>query len=413
MAAKAITDAGIAQVAKLYAEENGVQTNCAKRLGVSRSTFQSRLYTARARRPDLFTEVDAAIAKVAEPAPRTVDDDVKEHRVVAETRAVKSRLRDSTRLIADLQDRIKDLEWAANASYEPAKWATPARSAKKAEHMPYLLTSDFHCGEVVRADETEAGYGYDSNLFVRRYRHMIDTTIYLSFDHAGRDWSFPGIIYARGGDLISGQLHPELIETDDMTPLEAVRLVAEEEMGGIRKLAEAFGRVEVKSFGSAGNHDRNLFKPTTKNAAGHSYDTLVEYMLRREFANDKRITFQTSRSFDVRFPVYDQTILLTHGDRMGSRGGQGFIGPAATILRGVQKVMQEQAALGFHINAVHHGHFHYPMTLPFVISNGLMPGYTEYAKQFRMRPQPPQQMLCFFHPRRGVVDYKPIILTDA
>jgi len=305
------------------------------------------------------------------------------------------------------------LEWAGNASYSPAEWATPARKAGKAEHMPYLLTSDFHCGEVVKAEETDASYGYDSATFQRRYRLMIDTAIYLATKHSGENWKFPGFIYARGGDIISGQLHPELIETDDLTPLEAVQMVAEEEMGGVRKLLDAFGRVEVKSFGAGGNHDRDLFKPTTKRAAAHSYDYLVEVMLRREFKRNSRVTFQTSRSFDVRFPIYEMNILLTHGDRMGSRGGQGFIGPAATILRGVQKVMQEQLALGHRVDRVDHGHFHYPMILPFVLSNGSMPGYTEYAKQFRMRPQPPQQVLCFHHPRRGVVDYKPIVLTDA
>jgi hypothetical protein len=97
---------------------------------------------------------------------------------------------------------------------------------------------------------------------------------------------------------------------------------------------------------------------------------------------------------------------------MGSRGGQGFIGPAATILRGVQKVLMEQAALGHHIDAVHHGHFHYPMVLPFVLSNGCMPGYSEFAKQFRMRPEPPQQFLAYYHPGRGMVDIKPIFLEE-
>jgi hypothetical protein len=278
--------------------------------------------------------------------------------------------------------------------------------------MPYLLTSDFQIGEVIRADETEAGYGYDSSVFRSRYRRMIDTTIYLAFQHGGQGWTYPGIIYARGGDTISGAIHDELKETDDLTPIEAVECAFEEESAGIHKLADAFGKVEVKTPGSAGNHDRNLMKPTTKKASAHSYDRLIAYMLRREFNTDKRVTFQTSRSFDVRFPIYNKTILLTHGDRMGSGGGQGFVGPAATILRGVQKVLMEQAALGFHVDRVDHGHFHYPMLLDFVLSNGCMPGYSEFAKQFRMRPTPPQQSLLFHHPKRGMVDFKPIHLAE-
>jgi hypothetical protein len=140
---------------------------------------------------------------------------------------------------------------------------------------------------------------------------------------------------------------------------------------------------------------------------------LVSFMLQREFAKDKRVTFQTSRSFDVVYPIYDKTILLTHGDRIGSGGGQGFIGPAATILRGAQKVIQEQAALGRVIDRVDMGHFHTFIYYVWVLCNGSVPGYSEYAKSFRMRPQDPIQTLLFHHPKHGVVDVRPINLRDA
>jgi hypothetical protein len=257
----------------------------------------------------------------------------------------------------------------------------------------------FRLGEVIRAEETEAGYGYDSAIFRRRYRRLIDTVIYLSFHHGGQGWHFPGIIYSRGGDTISGGIHDELRETDDLTPIEAVELAFEEESAGIEKLAQAFGKVDVKTPGSAGNHDRNTIKPQSKKASAHSYDRLIAYMLRRHFRNDKRVTFQTSESFDVYFPIYDRKVLLTHGDRMGSRGGQGFIGPLATIMRGAQKVIAEQAALGRHVDEVHHGHFHTEAYIGWVLSNGCLPGYSEYAKAFRMRPAPPQQFLGLLPPQ--------------
>jgi predicted heme/steroid binding protein len=38
------------------------------------------------------------------------------------------------------------------------------RVNRKREHMPELFTSDFQVGEVIRASETEAGYGYDPRL---------------------------------------------------------------------------------------------------------------------------------------------------------------------------------------------------------------------------------------------------------
>lgn len=400
----------VKHTASLFNKFKGNTAAASRAAKLSRTTFQGRIDKIRQTNPELLKKFPPATQVKAS---RTLAEDVVAHRDTEAQNSSRAKLKDAIKEIADLEQRLKDLEWAAKASFEPAKWTLPNHPHKKREHTPYLLTSDFQVGEVIRAEETEAGYGYNSDIFRRRYRRMIDTTIYLSTEHGGKLWTYPGIIYARGGDTISGGIHEELRDTDDLTPIEACEVVFEEESAGITKLAEAFGRVDVKSPGSAGNHDRTTMKPRTKKTTAYSYDRLISYMLRRHFRTDPRVHFQVSESFDVSFAIYGMNILLTHGDRIGSRGGQGFIGPAATILRGAQKVIMEQAALGRRVDRVDMGHHHYPMALDWVTCNGCLPGYSEFAKSFRMRPTPPIQMLMYHHPRRGVVDIKPINLTEA
>lgn len=377
---------------------------------LSYDTFRERLADARKVFPQLLGDFTQ---EATEKADRTLEDRLTEDRALKDAATSKAHLKDALGKITNLEDKLRDYQYAGNTSLKPALWTLPEHDRQKREHTPYLLTSDFQVGEVIKADETETGYGYDTETFIRRYRKLIETTIYLSFDHAGSDWTYPGIIYARGGDTISGGIHEELQDTDDLTPIEAVEVVFEQEAAGITLLADAFGKVDVKSPDAAGNHDRNTHKPRSKNASGHSYDRLISYMLKRHFMNDDRVTFQTSPSFDVFFPIYDMNILLTHGDRIGSGGGTGFIGPAANIMKGAQKVIAEQAAIGRKVDRVDMGHFHTPICLDWVICNGCLPGYSEYAKSFRMRPSPPQQFLLYHHPKRGVVDIKPITLTDA
>lgn len=394
-------------IAQAYAKAGGEVTKAARLLGIPRRTAWDRVNAAKDMSPDLFPEIPRAA-----PPKQTVGElatDAKEKETQASLRA---KLKDTLRLVGTLREQIDSLKGSSNMGFTPASWTLSSHTAKKQEHTPVLLTSDFQLGEVIRPEETEAGYGYDHNIFRRRYRAMIDTTIYLSFSHAGKNWNYPGIVYERGGDTLSGGIHDELRETDDLTPIEAVQVAFEEESAGIAKLAEAFGHVDVKTPGAGGNHDRNTFKPRAKRAVAHNYDYLIAFMLANHFRGDKRVTFQTSESFDVFYPVYRQNILLTHGDRLGSGGGQGFIGPLATILRGGQKTIMEQAALGRQVHQIHHGHFHTPNVNDWIVSNGTIAGYSEYAKAFRMRPTPPQQFLLYYHAKRGMVDVKPIILLE-
>ena len=361
--------------------------------------------------PSMFKKFEPALGGTPRPVvQRTVAQDTELHRAQQEARESTAKYKDAVREMALLQDRLKDLEWANNVSFKPAEWTFVERVNRKREHIPELFTSDLQVGEVIRETETEAGYGYSPEIFCTRYRRMIDTVDYLAHHHGGNGWVYPGIIYLRGGDTIDGNIHPEDSGEMTLSPLQCVELVAEEEAAGIEKLADAFGKVDVKTPGAAGNHDRTNKKPVSKKAFANNYDRLIHKMLVNNFRKDKRVTFQTSESFDVRYPIYDQQIILTHGDRMSGGGGTGFIGPTANILKGWQKVAEEQAALGFVIHQLRTGHYHTPFWTPRGWSNGCMPGYSEFAKSFRMRPTPPMQLFGFHHHKRGLVDMKPLVL---
>lgn len=373
----------------------------------------SALQGVESRYPAEWAQAMGADPEIPPPAPsaetpRTLEDDLTLLRARETATASRSRLKEAYARIKALEDELEDYRRLSRSGARPAEW-TVQPSAIGREHIPYLFTSDFQIGEVIRPEEIDLAHGYDVEIFRRRYRQLVSTAIDLALNHQA-GWTYPGVIYARGGDTISGAIHDELRETDQVTPIEAVEIAFEEEAAGIRQLADAFGRVDVKSTG--GNHDRDTRKPQAKRATAHSLDRLVAYMLGREFKDDPRISFQTSESPDVYFAVYETRILLTHGDKIGSRGGQGYVGPAATIMRGAQKILMEQMALGRLVHEVHVGHFHTPMQLGCALANGCLPGYSEFAKTLRVRPEAPSQWLVFYHPRYGAVDWKKIWLEE-
>lgn len=392
---------------------NWNRKDAAAALGIKYATLRSRIPIIEQAFPQLVMEQNE---RVRADENRTLDEDVAIKRAEESKRATEAKYRDAVRQMSELQQRISELEWADNVKLEPSPWTfNTSADKRKSPHMPVLLFSDAQVGEVVRKEETDAPWDYNSDIFVKRYRHMIRMTLDLGLNHGGSRWSYPGVIYGRGGDNASGGLHEDLRELgEDSTVIQQCELLAEEESTGIRNLAQGYGRVEIQTPGAAGNHDRNTLKPRSKLAWARTYDRLIHKLLVNEFKSDKRVSFHISKSPDIRFPVFNKTICLTHGDKTGTGGGQGFAGPILPIIRGWHKVHAEQARLGFHVDEVWTGHYHTPFAVPgYGLSNGSFTGYTEYGKQYRSTPQPPLQYLTFWHPTHGCVDVRPIYLAAA
>lgn len=305
----------------------------------------------------------------------------------------------------DLRRSVFEL---AEQPIDPPRWTfEPAKSVDSTPGIPVLFASDFQWGEVIKANELDGINAFNNKVASARYKRLIERTIDLCFAHMVNP-KYPGILYLRGGDMVSGDIHQELRETNDLQSIPAAIDLIEHEAAGIRALAERFGKVWVISV--PGNHGRTTIKPHAKQYVETNYDYLIAVMLEREFRSDSRVQFMTPMSGDARFKVYDWAFVLTHGDRIGSSGGQGFIGPAATITRGMKKLVDYYAALRQHVDYCLVGHFHTAMELEYGFANGSLPGYSEYAKTFRARPQPPTQWLLFVHPRNGITARWKILL---
>lgn len=304
-------------------------------------------------------------------------------------------------------DEANDVRRAAfglgPAHVKPSRWSALKLDKSGRRETPVLLTSDFQIGEVVRAGDTPSGNEYSIEVFRKRYRRLVERAIALVEEHHGGADHF---VYLRGGDTISGGIHEELADTDEVPPPVQARIAIEEESAGIRRLLDAFGKVYVYSV--CGNHDRIHPKPRAKRYTDNSYEVLIQYGLEAQFTDprtgrpDPRVIFRTDSTGDLLFDVRGFLFLLTHGDRIGTGGGQGFIGPVAPITRGVQKVIAQYAGLGVHIDCVLGGHYHTSVETQHCLFNNTLVGDSEYAHaKIRAPIAPPSQTLFFVHDRYG------------
>jgi hypothetical protein len=295
---------------------------------------------------------------------------------------------------------------------KPPKWMVKSSPATGAPGVPTLFLSDFHYGEIVKPEAVNNLNKFDKKISQLRLKSTVETAIDLCQNHMVNP-KYPGIVLALGGDMIAGSIHDELIETNDGTNIDHVLDLFDQLVWTISTLADKFEKVFIPT--AYGNHSRMYQQYRNKEAAHLSFDWMLYNMLERHFKNNKdtRIIFQIADGFDNYYKLYDTTYLLTHGDRLGVRGGTGIVGMLGPIARGVQKVRVENANVGKSIDYVLMGHYHQYISIKGAIVNGSLKGYDEYAYGNRFSFEIPKQALWFTHPQYGVTFQVPVIAEQG
>jgi len=337
-------------------------------------------------------------------------DEVEATGMADELRQLKSALKQSRR---SQFERRKLRKLAFKLAEEPAKaprWVHQAKAIRGSAGTPTLLLSDLHWGEVVREYEVFGLNAYDVDIARERLKRVIKGTIDLLRSHIVSPGGYPGIVVALGGDMVSGGIHPELLATDEMPPIAATLDLRDHLVAGLRLLADEFGHVFVPCVD--GNHDRSTKRTFAKARAEHSYGWMLYCLLEREFANDDRITVQVSEETDLLYDCAGLRYLLTHGDSMGVKGGNGIIGALGPIMRGYKKTAASMAAVGRGFDVIVMGHWHQYLALRDVRVNGTLKGYDEYARQQRFHYEPPSQSLWLTHPKHGITLSMPVLADE-
>jgi len=375
-------------------EKEGSQVKAALALGLSRQAFQQRLAQAKQRNITAQTVL-------RDPAEKYKAEN-------AGLRAQVKQLQHEEETAAAIREQIWKLE-----AHDPAPPEWLIREGKGgARGMPILFASDWHYGEVVRAEEVGGVNVFNSEIAAKRIKRMTETAIDLAFNHMGKAKTvYPGIVLAYGGDMISGDIHEELAVTNDKTPIQCVNDLTDLMGAQVEALATKFGRVHVPCV--TGNHGRNSKKMHLKGRVFTSYEWNIYCNLAREFKRSKKITFQIPEQTDARFNVYGHRYLLTHGDMLGTKGGDGIIGAIGPIRRGEIKVRNSESQIDQDFDTIMMGHWHQEIVLPGLIVNPTLKGYDEFARSVLRAPYSrAAQLLWFTHPEHGITSRWTIYLQS-
>lgn len=307
--------------------------------------------------------------------------------------------------VAELNKTIELIE--ATEEQQAPEWLTPAKPAKGQHATLVACFSDFHFGEAVQPAEMNWYNAYDPVIAEQRIRRFFERTIMMARDYLS-GVKYDGIVLASLGDTISGDIHDEFRETNELSNFEAVPAVVPLIEAGIGMLLEEFGKVHY--VGVPGNHPRDSRKPRYKKRSAHNADTMISKLVARRFHGDDRVSFNVPDAFSADFQVYETRFRAEHGDE--ARGGSGIQGAMLPIALRTHRVRKQAQAEGCPFDVLVLGHWHQYMSLVskgFVV-NGAGKGYDEYARAKGFEPEPPQQALMVVTPEHGVGVQVPIFV---
>ncbi len=348
---------------------------------------------------------------------QNLDDFVEESELLSQVARLEQKLVSSKTSLSTARTNVKslthDLEATqtrlemvlAATNQKPPKWLTP-KKAGKSEAVAVAVLSDCHWDEVVRPEEVAFTNAYNRQIAEMRLKRFVEKTIELSRDYVA-NVKITGLVLLLGGDLVSGDIHEELKETNEGSSLETAVYWSGQLAGAINGLVNHFGNVHIAAV--VGNHGRRTRKPRSKGRVHDNFDWLIAHSVSTMLEADDRITWQIPETADTIVKVHDIRILLTHGDKVTGGSGIGGIWPP---IKRLQARLQSNPSTEHDLLVMGHWHQLTLATTAKLLVNGSLKGWDEYAATSAFEWEEPRQAWFIVTPEHGVTMSAPIFVCD-
>lgn len=294
--------------------------------------------------------------------------------------------------VVDLDRQLRFSDAVAAAVPRPPKW-TRAKAKKHGATLVLLLT-DLHLDETVDPAQVGGLNDFDRAIALARLERLFVGATKFAKDYAA-GLEVGNAIVLWGGDIVSGEIHSELTESNEGTVVETLIHWLEPLQAGVTLLADEFGRVH--NVAVVGNHGRRQARPRYKARAHDNFDWLLYGLLAR--GGDERITWQIPDSLWADIQIHNSHVRLEHGDE--AKGGTGISAAMAPLLLRQHRLSKIYASANRPLDLLVTGHLHRRHISPGLVVGGSLKGDDEYSLGRGFDHAPASQELMLIGDRGG------------
>lgn len=262
----------------------------------------------------------------------------------------------------------------------------PKVSSGKSESAAVLCWSDWHIEERVYPEQVSNKNEYNLKVADERFRRLLHGGMSW-YKIASRDTTIKTIVLALLGDFITGSIHEDLAEGNQLAPADAIHKAYSMIVSGIKFMLENTDKsVSFVIPCHSGNHGRMTKEQRIATEAGNSLEYFMYLMLQDFFQTEKRIRFIVQPGYHsyIRFfeGIFDAR--FHHGHQINYQGGIGGVTiPVNKAISQWNKAMPVQLDV--------FAHFHQKFDGGNFILNGSMIGYNAYAVSIKAGFEMPAQ----------------------
>ena len=307
-----------------------------------------------------------------------------------------------------LQSALKEIDTlrkhleASKAIKDIQTFSLVANKLDGSESTAFAIASDWHYWETVNPEQIDFLNEFNKDIAQKRAANFFTSTVKLLKGEQARG-KINTLVLALLGDFISGNIHDELMESNQGLVIDELMAVQSAIASGIEYLLKNTN-VDIVIPCHSGNHGRATEKRRIATEAGNSFEYLMYHNLASYFKDEKRVKFLISKGYLSYLDVSGYIIRFHHGHALRYAGGIGgiFI-PAFKAISQWDKSKRADLTV--------FGHFHQIKDGGNFISNGSLVGYNDFALVIKADYEKPKQVFFLVnHQRKEKTTTCPIFL---
>lgn len=331
-------------------------------------------------------DVDVQVHKIQE-AKKSVD---KKYKLILDQLTTKDRqLRDAIGLSTSIKQTV-------------VKPITTDNRGTASQSTAVIVASDWHLEEQVLPATVEHVNEYNLSIAKLRATRFFQNALKL-VEMTRSKSRIDNLILALLGDFISGYIHPELMESNQLSPVQASLEAFKWICGGIDFLLEHgnFKRIIIPCC--VGNHGRTTEKPRVSTELENSYEWLLYQFIKSHYIDNPIIDMRIAEGHFCYLNIYDLVLRFHHGQNIRYMGGVGGIHiPLNKAIAQWDKFKKADLDVL--------AHWHTRQSTQKYVINGSLVGYNPFAIKIKAEFEKPCQTFFLLHPRKGKTVEAPILV---